>query len=118
MGTYYLEKRAQTLEADGELQAINSIDRLQVVMHMWEFEASFAASRHEAVSSYLEAYRYLLPSELRIQEQHGNPVSWSLTCPAAMASSSFVIHGRVKHGTPQARCGLGTRGPVGGRFPV
>ena len=58
IGTYFLEKRAQTLEAEGELQAINDIDRLQVVMHLWEFEASFAASRQKTLDVYMEAYRW------------------------------------------------------------
>ena len=57
IGTFFLEKRAQTLEAAGELQAINDIDRLQVVMHLWEFEASFASSRQKVLSTYMEAYR-------------------------------------------------------------
>lgn len=57
MATYFLEKRAQVLEADGESQSINDLDRMQVVMHMWEFEASFAAARQRAIDAYMHAYR-------------------------------------------------------------
>ena len=55
-GTYFLEKRAQVLEADGDLASINDIDRFQTVMHLWEFEASFASSRQKAIEAYMDTY--------------------------------------------------------------